>query len=567
MQTSNYTIYPCGTNAITLSVGDSIDDAIYDKIMQLYHYLQQLSLKSVKDIIPAYNSVTIVYDAFVVRKINKTTNGFSIFQQVLEEALLHAPTNNFSGGRKITVPVCYDVSLGIDLPRLSAERKIPIEQFIAFHTNKTYKVYMLGFLPGFAYMGKVVPEIAAPRLAQPRTTVAAGSVGIAGEQTGIYPFASPGGWNIIGQTPLNLFDAHNASPTLFLPGDEVQFEAISLATFHRLQQEKPNTFNTATPAKGLQVLKAGIADTIRAVGRFGHQHLGIPPNSCMDMIAATTTNFLVGNDAEAAVIEMHFPASMFIVEQDCLLALSGADFMAYVDDKPITNNTVFTAKRSSVIQFKAPKQGRVCYLAVRGGFNVPKWLNSYTTNPPAKAGGWNGSFLQAGATLGFNNTSFINLKPKNNWKANLAPCYTADDLIRIIKGPAFDFLTEDAVAMLLSSTFSISINSNTMGFRLVGEALQLTQPQEMISSAVVMGTVQLLPDGSLLILMSDHQTTGGYPVVAYVAAVDLPKLAQSSIGKHISFQCISTEAAEDLYCKQQRYLQQLKLSCILRLEV
>lgn len=565
MQTAHHTIYPCGTNAITLSVGDSIDDAIHDKIIQLYHYLQQLSLKGVKDIIPAYNSVTIVYDAFVVRKINKTAHAFAVFQQVLEEAWLHAPTNNSSAGRKITVPVCYDVSLGIDLPRLAAERKIPMEQFIALHTNKTYKVYMLGFLPGFAYMGKVVPEIAAPRLAQPRTTVAAGSVGIAGEQTGIYPFTSPGGWNIIGQTPLHLFDAHNASPTIFLPGDEVQFEAISLATFHRLQQEKANTTNTTTTA-GLKVIKAGIADTIRAVGRFGHQHLGIPPNGCLDMVAAATANFLVGNDAEAAVIEMHFPASVFVVEQDCLLALSGADFMAYVDNEPITNNTVFTAKRSSVIQFKAPKQGRVCYLAVRGGFNVPKWLNSYTTNLPTKAGGWDGSYLQAGATLGFNNTSFINLMPKNNWKANLATCYTADDLIRIIKGPDFDLLEEPSKALLQSSIFSISPNSNNMGFRLVGEVLQLTQTQEMISSAVVMGTVQLLPNGSLLVLMSDHQTTGGYPVIAYVTAVDLPKLAQSSIGKHISFQCISTEAAEDLYCKQQQYLQQLKLSCILRLE-
>lgn len=567
MQHHHYTIYACGTNAITLSIGESIDLSVNASIMALAAALRQQAIVGVKDIIPAYNSLTVVYDAFVIRKAVPKSTAFEWMQKLIENTFTGIETNQATTSRLITIPVCYDTSLAPDLATIAAAKKLTVEEIIRLHTSTIYHVYMLGFLPGFAYMGSVAATIQMPRLAQPRTTVAAGSVGIAGEQTGIYPFASPGGWNIIGQTPLNLFDAHNASPTLFLPGDEVQFEAISLATFHRLQQEKPNTFNTATPAKGLQVLKAGIADTIRAVGRFGHQHLGIPPNSCMDMIAATTANFLVGNDAEAAVIEMHFPASMFIVEQDCLLALSGADFMAYVDDKPITNSTVFTAKRSSVIQFKAPKQGRVCYLAVRGGFNVPKWLNSYTTNPPAKAGGWNGSFLQAGATLGFNNTSFINLKPKNNWKANLAPCYTADDLIRIIKGPAFDFLTEDAVAMLLSSTFSISINSNTMGFRLVGEALQLTQPQEMISSAVVMGTVQLLPDGSLLILMSDHQTTGGYPVVAYVAAVDLPKLAQSSIGKHISFQCISTEAAEDLYCKQQRYLQQLKLSCILRLEV
>jgi len=160
--------------------------------------------------------------------------------QFLETTLIQTEASisdqeELSNWRMIQVPVCYDLSLGLDLKELAALHHLSIETFIEIHTQKTYRVYMIGFLPGFAYMGTVDKKIVSPRRASPRTQVPAGSVGIAGAQTGIYPFTSPGGWQIIGQTPIPLFDTHKTAPSYFEPGDEVRFQPISVEEFHHLK--------------------------------------------------------------------------------------------------------------------------------------------------------------------------------------------------------------------------------------------------------------------------------------------------------------------------------------------
>jgi inhibitor of KinA len=140
-------------------------------------------------------------------------------------------TNEISKQRILEIPVCYAKPFAPDLETLALQNQLTTEEVIQLHTAKVYRVYMIGFLPGFAYMGKVDHRIAAPRKSQPRTNIPAGSVGIAGEQTGIYPLVSPGGWNIIGQTPLKLFDAARPDPVLFQPGDRVHFYSISQNEF------------------------------------------------------------------------------------------------------------------------------------------------------------------------------------------------------------------------------------------------------------------------------------------------------------------------------------------------
>ena len=139
-----------------------------------------------------------------------------------------------SESRLIKVPICYDEEFGIDLDRIAKEKKLSKEEIIQLHTGKKYKVYMLGFLPGFPYMGAVDEKIAMPRKAQP-IMVTGGSIGIAGKQTGIYPFTSPGGWNIIGITPLRLFDQSKDEPTLLRTGDLVEFYSISKDEFLKMR--------------------------------------------------------------------------------------------------------------------------------------------------------------------------------------------------------------------------------------------------------------------------------------------------------------------------------------------
>eukprot|EP01136_Pigoraptor_vietnamica_P038048 Opistho-1_new@106825 len=154
----------------------------------------------------------------------------------LQEATRSVALDTATIANRITIPVCYDLSLAPDLVELATLHQLSVEEVIQLHTAQTYRVYMIGFLPGFAYMGSVDERIRTARKANPRTKVPAGSVGIAGEQTGIYPLDSPGGWQLIGQTPLPLFDATRTDPCLLQPGDEVQFCSISLTAFHKLKQ-------------------------------------------------------------------------------------------------------------------------------------------------------------------------------------------------------------------------------------------------------------------------------------------------------------------------------------------
>jgi len=145
--------------------------------------------------------------------------------------------------RQLKIPVCYELPYALDLQALSDEKGISLEKIIELHTSQTYKVYMLGFLPGFTFMGKIVPALACKRKLSPRLKVPASSVGIAGFQTGIYPTTSPGGWQILGRTPLKIFDPKKENPFLFQAGDEVTFYPITSKEFLRIEKKETNEIN------------------------------------------------------------------------------------------------------------------------------------------------------------------------------------------------------------------------------------------------------------------------------------------------------------------------------------
>jgi len=163
-----------------------------------------------------------------VRQSNSTNlAAFEIIKQTIEKELVHDLAQETRPQRKISIPVCYAEGFAHDIEFIALEKNISIEKIIQLHTEQLYTVYMIGFLPGFPYMGEVKDSIAVPRKNEPRANVAAGSVGIAGKQTGIYPLESPGGWQIIGRTPLKIFDKEKSDPVLLQPGDEIQFYSIS----------------------------------------------------------------------------------------------------------------------------------------------------------------------------------------------------------------------------------------------------------------------------------------------------------------------------------------------------
>jgi inhibitor of KinA len=236
MPNATYHIYPCGDHAVTIELGNEISIAINQKIIFLFRYLKELNIYGVRDVIPAYHTLTLVYDLALLKKQNPKGSVYEEMKAQLQNAFDLMKESPATTTKLVEVPVCYDSSLAPDIVSLADTHKLSVEEVVKLHTGKVYRVYMTGFLPGFAYMGTVDDKIHTPRKQQPRTLVPAGSVGIAGEQTGIYPFDSPGGWQLIGQTPVTMFDALREEPCYLRAGDEVRFYPVTLAEFSKLKK-------------------------------------------------------------------------------------------------------------------------------------------------------------------------------------------------------------------------------------------------------------------------------------------------------------------------------------------
>lgn len=236
-----YRIFPLGDSAISIDFGNYINEAINTEVIARFTQFQQHPFPGIIEWVPAYSSLTVYYDLAIAAK--NIPAGHTVFEWIkkkLETQLLQPVQQNEKAERIVKVPVCYEEEYALDIQHVSQTKKITIAEIIQLHTSQNYKVYMLGFLPGFAYLGELDDRIAMPRKHQP-ANITAGSVGIAGKQTGIYPLASPGGWQIIGTTPLKLFDPGNEDPTLFRAGDTVQFYSINQNDFYEIQNSPLHT--------------------------------------------------------------------------------------------------------------------------------------------------------------------------------------------------------------------------------------------------------------------------------------------------------------------------------------
>jgi inhibitor of KinA len=212
-----------------------MDGSINRKVMAMTAWLREHAFEGLNNIIPAYSSLTVSYDPYLIKTIYQPA--FTAFEWVKEKlgaAYDLSDENSELSSELHRIPVCYDEEYAPDLRPLALRLKTTTEEIIALHSAREYQVFMIGFLPGFAYLGTVDERIAAPRKPQP-VLVKAGSVGIAGKQTGIYPLDSPGGWNIIGRIPLKMFDPYAEKPVWMLAGDRVQFFPITAREFSSWQ--------------------------------------------------------------------------------------------------------------------------------------------------------------------------------------------------------------------------------------------------------------------------------------------------------------------------------------------
>lgn len=232
-----FSIYSLSEQAVTIELGNAITEELMQRIRSWNEWIVQHPFPGFLTTVPAYSTLTIFFDPLQVA-ITDTLPGTGCFEKVSNyiAQLNHSAIKSVpKGSGTFVLPVCYGGQLGPDLNDVAAKNRLSPEQVIAIHTGVTYRVHMIGFVPGFAYLGGMDKRIAMPRKAIPRDRIPAGAVGIADQQTGIYPLQTPGGWQIIGQTPLQLFDADREEPSLLKAGDHVRFESIDLIEFERLK--------------------------------------------------------------------------------------------------------------------------------------------------------------------------------------------------------------------------------------------------------------------------------------------------------------------------------------------
>jgi antagonist of KipI len=315
----------------------------------------------------------------------------------------------------------------------------------------------------------------------------------------------------------------------------------------------------------LVVIKPGVFSTIQDQGRSGFSKWGINPGGAIDRYASRIANALVGNPLESAVIEMHFPAGQMQFGESVLMCITGADFEPTIDGSPLPLWRPVIVPVNSVLSFKRKKSGERCYLAVRGGFQTSKWMGSFSTNVKIRAGGYEGRTLSKGDIVSYVKDPAIKT-PLNEivvlpWAVNPVNIYGQPNEFFLLRGNEWDLMTADGRELLLSTAFAIHPSSDRMAYHLKNTTITTDVHEQLLSTAVTFGTIQALPGGNLLILMADHQTTGGYPRIAHVVSAHLPKLSQRGPNDLITFKEISIDQAEKMVISLEQELKRVSHSC------
>ena len=309
------------------------------------------------------------------------------------------------------------------------------------------------------------------------------------------------------------------------------------------------------------VLNKGWLATVQDLGRLGYAQYGINRSGAMDPLALQVGNFLVGNEGSAAALEICFPASGFLFLEPTLMVLAGADFGARISGKTIRPYQPVWVAAGTELHFQHKHWGHYVYLCVQGGFDLKPWLNSQSTNLKATQGGWQGRGLQKGDVLPFKKAApSIGKETKiASYYADLAPFYNSKT-VRFIPGQHFETLTQQSKAQISTQNWKITPASDRMGYRLAGEKLELVQAEPLLSAGLSRGSIQLPPNGQPIVLMADHQTTGGYPILGQVIQADWPKLAQNGPGQNVQFQPTTLADAAHALQRQLKGMNRLKMA-------
>ena len=317
----------------------------------------------------------------------------------------------------------------------------------------------------------------------------------------------------------------------------------------------------------LTIRKGGMQTTVQDLGRTGFQKYGVIAAGAMDPYALRMANLLVGNEENSAALEVTMIGPKLHFAEPAIISICGGNLSPQLDGKAVKSWRSIVVAKGQTLTFGKPQSGSRCYIAVAGGIDVPKVMDSRSTYLRAKLGGYQGRALESGDQLALCEATAT---PKSaaetgSWFGP-SPPYSSEPVIRITKGRQFELFSQKSRDHFLSETFSVNSQSDRMGYRLDGSRLALDKAQEMVSEAVVFGSIQVPTDGNPIILMADRQTAGGYPKIAEVITVDLPLISQLKPGDRLRFTEVSIEEAQRLLRLQEKSINCLKRAIKLKRE-
>jgi biotin-dependent carboxylase-like uncharacterized protein len=372
--------------------------------------------------------------------------------------------------------------------------------------------------------------------------VPAGSIGLAGRLTGVYPVASPGGWRLIGRASSRLFDPFRPEPALLAPGDRVRF--VPVAELPPAEEPAPTSEPDGTPV--VEIREAGLLTTVQDRGRGGYRRFGVSGAGPMDPLAHAAANRAVGNVEDMAGLECTAGGPTLLFLAPVWLAIAGADLGAVLDRSDLGAWSVplgaaFFARPGNVLRFTGRRSGCRAVIALRGGIRVPPVLGSMSTDLQSAFGGLSGRALAQGDRLALEVAG-----PEREGPAAEVRAHAATVTVRVVLGPQEESIEPGSVERFLGEPWRLGATSDRVGCRLEGPRLRHRGPSEILSDGMVPGSIQVPPDGRPIVMMADGPTTGGYPKIGTVVGADLPLLAQLMPGEgEVRFEAVSVEEAQE----------------------
>lgn len=508
----------CGELALLVEV-ETIE-AVHD----LHTALTESPPAGVVELVPAARTLLVYFDPHVVDS--------STLSRQLERT---EPAGNPDSaiGDLVILPVVYDET---DLVETADACGLSVDEVIAAHTAPDYRVAFSGFVPGFAYLLGTDPRLRLPRRSAARHDIPAGSVAVAGEFTGIYPRSATGTWHVLGRTETTGW--HPGDPGEFSrPGTRVRFERVPELPEPAMRPVADGrTFGTANSRGSVEVKRPGELTTVQDLGRPGHAARGVGRSGAADRPSAALANRLVGNSDSAPCLESTFGGLSLLFHSGARVAVTGAPCALSRNGHGEMMNSSFNMAAGQALTLGAPTAGVRTYVAVRGGFAIPPTFESRSTDvfsglgPPA---------LSVGDILPIGHEQ-CGPAPPARFRAPVPAPAGIELIVRILLGPREDWFDPDALRLLTGSTYVVTSASSRAGIRLDGPTLHSDQGcLELPSEPAVAGAVQVQPSGLPTVLLTDHPVTDGFPVVAVVAAADLPVVAQARPGQRLRFRTLT----------------------------